>query len=378
MIYLDNGATSFPKPAPVHRAVAEAMARCANPGRGGHRPSMEAAETVYRCRERAGKFFGCQPEQVAFTMNCTHGLNIAIRSLVRPGDRVVVSGFEHNAVVRPLHALNAQITVAGRRLFDWEDTLSDFEGALKTKPAAAVVTHVSNVFGYVLPVREISRLCRQYGVPLILDAAQSAGTERVDLTDLDAAYIAMPGHKGLLGPMGTGMLLCGDHPAPLFFGGTGSESASREMPDYLPDRLEAGTLNVPGIAGLDAGIAWVMARGRENIRKKEAAQARLCGTELKKLGLQVFAGPHQAGTVSFVPEGDCEEWADNLGKEGVCVRAGLHCAALAHESAGTLDTGTVRISFGHNAAPRQTDALLMTVKCKFFANGYCHREAFPL
>lgn len=361
MIYLDSGATSFPKPVPVRRAVGWALEHCANPGRGGHQPAMEALETVYLCRERAANFFDCQPEQVAFTMNCTHGLNIAIHSLVQPGDRVVISGFEHNAVMRPLYALGAKIRVAGRQLFDWEDTLSDFEAALKTKPAAAVVTHVSNVFGYVLPVEEISCLCRQYGVPLILDAAQSAGTEKVSLSELDAAYIAMPGHKGLQGPMGTGLLLCGQTPVPLLYGGTGSESASREMPEYLPERMEAGTVNVPGIAGLAEGMAWVMTQGRERIRKKEALQSHRCAAGLEKLGLQVFSGEHQAGTVSFVPKDDCEDLAQKLGQRGICVRAGLHCAALAHESAGTLNTGTVRVSFGPTAAPHQTDRFLETV-----------------
>lgn len=358
MIYLDSGATSFPKPAPVIQAVETAMVRCANPGRGGHRPAMAAAETVYRCRERAGKFFGCRPEQVAFTMNCTHGLNIAIRSLAAPGDPVVVSGFEHNAVIRPLHALGARITVAGRKLFDPDDTLNAFEDALKKRPAAAIFTHVSNVFGYVLPVAQISALCRQYGVPFVLDAAQSAGTEAVNMEKLGAAYIAMPGHKGLQGPMGTGLLLCGRMPEPLLFGGTGTESASREMPEYLPERLEAGTVNVAGIAGLDAGMAWVMARGRERIRRQEAALARHCAKGLKKLGLRVFTGPHQGGTVSFLPEGDCEETARILGQRGICVRAGLHCAGLAHESAGTLETGTVRLSFGPTNDRYHTDRLL--------------------
>lgn len=358
MIYLDNGATSFPKPPWVIRAMERAVVRCANPGRGGHRPAMEAAQTVYRCRERAGKFFGCPPEQVAFTGNCTQGLNIAIRSLVAPGESVVVSGFEHNAVIRPLHALDARITVAGRKLFDPHDTLNAFEDALKKRPAAAVFTHVSNVFGYVLPVEEIAALCRRYGVPFVLDAAQSAGAEEIDLEKLGAAYIAMPGHKGLQGPMGTGLLLCGRTPVPLVYGGTGTESASREMPEYLPERLEAGTVNVPGIAGLDAGIAWVMAQGRERIRRREGLLARHCAQEMEKMGLRVFAGQHQGGTVSFVPKGDCEETAQLLGQRGICVRAGLHCAGLAHESAGTLETGTVRVSFGPTNDRHHTDQLL--------------------
>ena len=353
MIYLDHGATSFPKIPAVRQAVADAMLRCANPGRGGHSAAMAAAETVYGCRETAAQLFGCQPEQVALTSNCTHGLNIAIRTLLGPGDRVVISGFEHNAVTRPLHALGAQITVAGRRLFDWDDTLEEFERALRTGPKAAVFTHVSNVFGYILPAEELGALCRQYGVPFIVDAAQSAGSMDLDFGKLGADFIAMPGHKGLLGPQGTGLLLCGSVPEPVLFGGTGSDSIRQEMPEYLPERLEAGTVNVPGIAGLAAGLRYVSRMGPENIGRRERTAAAIAAKGLKSLGLTVFSGPHQAGNVSFVAHRDCEELARLLARRGIAVRAGLHCAPLAHESAGTIETGTVRISFGHDASAAQ-------------------------
>ena len=354
MIYLDNGATSFHKPPAVARAMMEAMARCANPGRGGYGASMEAARTVYRCRQTAAAFFGCEPEQVVFTSNCTHGLNIAIRTLVKPGARVVISGFEHNAVTRPLHLLGAQITVAGRKLFDQADTLQTFEDALKQGQDAAVFTHVSNVFGYILPVQQMAALCRRYQVPFILDAAQSAGALNVNLRSLGADFIAMPGHKGLLGPQGTGILLCGCQPEPLMAGGTGSESASQEMPDFLPDRLEAGTLNVPGIASLEAGLLHLRRCGISDLFRRERMAAAQCARELQDMGCQVFTGPDQAGTVSFLMPGrDCEEVAETLARKGIAVRAGLHCAPLAHESAGTLETGTVRVSFGHEACVTQ-------------------------
>ena len=362
MIYLDNGATSFRKPRAVAQAVAWAMAHCANPGRGGHSGAMTAAKTVYRCRETAAEMFDCRPEQVVFTANCTHGLNLAIHSLVRSGSRVAISGFEHNAVTRPLHARKVQTVVAGRKLFDQEDTLSRFEDALKSGVSAAVVTHCSNVFGYILPVQEMAWLCRRYGVPFIVDAAQSAGVLPVSLNGLGAEFIAMPGHKGLLGPQGTGILLCGGSAKPLMQGGTGSSSGSQEMPEELPDMLEAGTLNVPGIAGLHQGLRYLMQSGIENIRSREANAAKLCANGLKKLGLQVFFGENQSGTVSFVGKQDCEALAEELGKRGVAVRAGLHCAPLAHESAGTLDTGTVRVSFGHDATPQQAQAFLQIMK----------------
>lgn len=255
MIYLDYGATSFHKPPEVYRAVTRAMARCASPGRGGYPAAELGARTVFRCRETAARLFGCRPEQVVLTANCTHGLNIAIRSLVRPGARVAVSGFEHNAVVRPLYALGAKLQIAGRRLFCWEDTLEEFSRALGAGAEAAVFTHVSNVFGYVLPVEEMAAMCRERGIPFILDAAQSAGTLPVKLDRLGAAFIAMPGHKGLLGPQGTGLLLCAGETTPLLFGGTGSESLRRDMPELLPERLEAGTMNVPGAGGGNAVCA---------------------------------------------------------------------------------------------------------------------------
>lgn len=358
MIYLDNGATSFHKPPAVGRAVAEAMGRCANPGRGGYEAAMEASRRLYDCRETAAELFDCAPEQVVLTSNCTHGLNIAIHSLVKPGSRVVVSGFEHNAVTRPLHALGAKITVAGRKLFDWEDTLEAFDRELGRGAEAAVFTHVSNVFGYILPVEEMAKLCRERGVPFILDAAQSAGTLPVKLRSLGADFIAMPGHKGLLGPQGTGLLLCAGEARPLMQGGTGTASIQQEMPADLPERLEAGTLNVPGYAGLTEGMRYLQRQGMEAIFRREHRQLERCAAGLERLGLRVFRGPHQAATVSFVPDMGCEEAAEMLAKQGIAVRAGFHCAPFAHESAGTLDTGTVRVSFGHDTSDGQTDAFL--------------------
>ena len=357
MIYLDNGATSFHKPIGVADAVRRAMFTCANPGRGGYCAAMESARVVYSCREQAGKMFDCQPEQVVFTSNCTHGLNIAIQTLVKAGDRVVVSGFEHNAVIRPLYAIGAEVIVAGRKLFDWNDTLNTFENVLKKGADAAVFTHMSNVFGYILPIEQMVTLCKHYGVPCIIDAAQSAGTLPVKLQTLGAEFIAMPGHKGLLGPQGTGLLLCNRLPKPYMHGGTGSDSMNRNMPDFLPDIAEAGTLNVPGIAGLSAAIKHLQRVGISSIAQREQAEATRCASMLNAMGQKVYFGEHQGGTVSFVPQQDCEALAEKLAQKGVAVRAGLHCAPLAHESAGTLDTGTVRISFGHDAAKWQTFAL---------------------
>ena len=357
MIYLDNGATSFPKPQEVSQAVARALEQGANPGRGGYGAAMEAGNLVLNCREAAGRLFHCKPEQVVLTANCTQGLNIAIGSLVKEGDRVLISGFEHNAVVRPLYARKADLRIAGRRLFQWEEILESFRRELRRGVDAAVFTYVSNVFGYILPVEKLAALCREAGVPFILDAAQAAGSLKVSM-ELGADFIAMPGHKGLLGPQGTGLLLCGQPGKPLLYGGTGSQSRSHEMPQDLPERLEPGTLNVPGAAGLAAGISIVERKGTDAIFRREHTQAEKLSRDLRDLGFRVFAGEHQAGTVSFQGRRDCEEIAAYLGKRGIAVRAGLHCAPLAHESAGTIAQGTVRVSFGHEANDGQRRALV--------------------
>ena len=362
MIYLDSAATTFQKPAAVQRAVVQAMRTMSSPGRGGYAAAQQAEELLFRCRSAAAELFSVpSSEQVVFTMNATHGLNIAIKSLVRPCGRVVVSGYEHNAVTRPLHALGAEVIVAAAPLFSPQETVEAFERALAHEPDAVICTHVSNVFGAILPIERIAQLCRSASVPLIIDASQSAGSLPIDFSALAPAFLAMPGHKGLYGPQGTGLLLCGGDAQPLLFGGTGSDSVNQAMPDYLPDRLEAGTLNVPGYAGLTEGLRFVRRTGVENIFRREHRQLERCAEGLQKLGMEVFAGAHQASTVSFRPGMDCEEAAAFLAKQGIAVRAGLHCAPFAHESAGTLESGTVRVSFGHDASDAQTDAFLRTV-----------------
>ncbi len=371
MIYFDSAATSFQKPPAVKAAVERAMQTCASVGRGGHQPAINAAQTVFGCRELAAELFDCEAEQVAFTMNATHGLNIAIRTLVPTGGRVVVSGFEHNAVTRPLHALHAEQRVAGRVLFSPQDTLECFEDALKSAPSAAICNYVSNVFGYVLPINGIAALCRLYDVPLIIDASQAAGTLPVSLRQTGARFIAMPGHKGLYGPQGTGLLLCADGAEPLLFGGTGSASIEQDMPDFLPDRLEAGTHNVPGIAGLAAGLRYVRMRTPEKILQKEQRLVELLHRQLSFLPrIRPFFGQAQSGVVSFIIDGvDCEEAAQKLSRYAVAVRAGVHCAPLAHQSAGTLDSGTIRVSFSDFNTPQEVTAFTRICKKLFSDRG---------
>ena len=353
MIYFDSAATTFQKPPAVVAAMQNALMTMSSPGRGGYPPAMRAADTAFACRNELAELYHLEnPENVVFTSSATHGLNIAIKSLVPPGGRVVVSGYEHNAVTRPLVALGAKVQTAAGPLFQSEAVTAAFDKLVVPGTSAVVCNHVSNVFGFIQPVEQIAAVCRSRNVPLIVDASQSAGILPLDMTALGAAFIAMPGHKGLYGPQGTGVLLCGKGVTPrtLLEGGTGSLSIQQEMPDFLPDRLEAGTHNMPGIAGLLAGVRFVKQRGMANILNHERRLTLLAAEGIRMFpGAKVLAMPglrEQAGVLSFVPlKKDVEEVGTRLAEQGIAVRTGLHCASFAHKSAGTLDTGTVRVSF---------------------------------
>ena len=352
MIYLDSAATTLHKPGTVPRAVVRGMRRFASPGRGGYRAAMEAAEVLYTCRTLAADLFDVSdPERVVFTNSATMGLNIAIRSLLRPGMTVLLSGYEHNAVTRCVRTISGvRILIAEGALFQPEQMLDAFHRYLHLADAV-VCSQVSNVFGYCLPIEEIAVQCRTRQVPLIVDASQAAGCLPVRAETWGAAYVAMPGHKGLYGPQGTGILLCGadSKPEPLLVGGTGSQSLEQSMPEILPDLLEAGTANVPGIAGLLEGMRFVRRMGADRILAHERRLIRRLSDLLRgRQELELFCGDDpalQTGVMSFRAKGrDCEEIGTRLGKAGIAVRAGLHCAPLAHSSAGTLETGTVRLS----------------------------------
>lgn len=365
MIYFDSAATTLQKPETVPAAAAEAIRTMTTPGRGDHPAARRAADLMLRCRTEAAEFFDVpQPDNVVLTHNATHALNIAIRSLVGPGDTVVISGYEHNAVTRPLHAAGGVSTrIVNGRLFDRGQMIEGFSRAVDRSVKAVVCVHTSNVFGYTLPMDEIADICRQRGVPLIVDASQSAGVKPVSMKRWEAAYVAMPGHKGLYGPQGTGLLLCGEGqmPSPLLSGGTGSLSRQQDMPDFLPDRLEAGTQNVHGAAGLTEGIRFVHGMGVENIAQKEAEVIRVLAEGLKrKGGYRVFDDPEgNSSVLSVVPlKTPPETLADRLAEQGVAVRAGLHCAPLAHVTAGTADTGTVRFSASVFNTPQEAEAVL--------------------
>ena len=368
MIYLDSAATTFQKPAAVPRAVQQAMRTMSSPGRGGYESARLAEETLFRCRKSASALFSVpSEEQIVFTMNATHALNIALKSLVRPGGRVAVSGYEHNAVTRVLHALRAEVIVAAAPLFSPQETLEAFERALKAGVEAAVCTHVSNVFGDILPIEDVAQLCREAGVPLVIDASQSAGVLPIDCKTLGAAFVAMPGHKGLYGPQGTGLLLCGGEALPLLQGGTGSESLRQEMPDFLPDRLEAGTHNVPGIAGLTAGIDFVRAQRTERILLHERQLLRRAGEGMSRIPrVSCYLARdenRQAGALSFTVSGmPPEQVAEQMARRGIALRAGLHCAPFAHRTAGTLPDGTVRMSVSAFNRAFEIDAMLFSLR----------------
>lgn len=371
MIYLDSAATSLQKPPQVAQAMTWALRSCASPGRGNYAAAALAADTAFQCRTELADLLGASgPERVIFTSSATHGLNIAIRSLIHPGDRVITSGYEHNAVTRTLASIPELVhQVAVGERFDPASDLESFQSALEQPAAAVVCTQVSNVFGYILPISEIAALCRERQVPLIVDASQSAGILPVDLEGWGAQYVALPGHKGLCGPQGTGALLCAKdcEPVPLLTGGTGSESLLQEMPDFLPDRLEAGTHNLPGIAGLLAGVRFVRHQGMGRSLRWEQSLMRQLRSLLAQIPDVELICPEDpalaTGVLSFRLSGrDCEEVAEWLGQRGIAVRAGLHCAPLAHRTAGTLETGTVRVSVSPFSQPGEIRNLARELK----------------
>ena len=371
MIYFDNAATTLQKPPAVWRAVARVIETCGNPGRSGHKAAMKAAHTVFDCRNAAADFFGMQdPQRVVFTMNATHGLNIAIKSCLKGGGHAVISGFEHNSVVRPLEGMKGEgVTYSAARasVFDPKATYTAVVEALTEDTRCVILTHVPNVFGFILPIEEVDGLCARRGIPLIIDASQSAGTLPLDVSKLQGtAFVCMPGHKGLYGPQGTGILLCCKDITlySILEGGTGSLSMEKQQPDFLPDALESGTLNVPGIAGLREGIRFV-SRHREEIEQWEQALVQQAAEGLASIpGVTVWhCDGHQTGVLSFKASwADPSVLCDALSRQDFCLRAGLHCAPLAHETVGTLPEGTLRIGFSPFNTRAQVEKLLQTIE----------------
>lgn len=356
MIYFDNAATSWPKPP----EVVEAMNNClrekgANPGRSGHRLSLAAGEIVDAARASIAQLFNIKnPDRVIFTLNATDALNMAIKGAVKPGDHVVTTSMEHNSVTRPLYGLRKLISVTKVRCAaDGSLELGEIKRAIRINTRVVVVTHASNVTGTVMPVREIGELAREKGLVFIVDAAQSAGILDIDVEEMNIDLLAIPGHKGLMGPHGTGVLYVGERVdlRPFREGGTGSYSDLPGQPGALPEKYESGTLNLVGIAGLGAGVEFVRRTGLKTIREHEMELTRRFIEGAQKIpGIKLYgpaAGVERAPVVSFLVEdkdtaavgGALDKWYN------IACRAGLHCAPDAHRTLGTFDRKLVRFSF---------------------------------
>ena len=360
MIYLDNSATTYPKPPGVIRAVNDAVRRYAfNPGRGGYKQSLTTAQKVYEARERIADFFHApSAESVIFTPGCTHSLNMVIKGVLKQGDHVVISSLEHNAAVRPLYQLREKgmisYDIADVVIGDDEATIANFRNALNRKTRLIVCTHASNVIGYRLPTERLCALAHSYQIMFCLDAAQSAGIFEIDVAHDGYDFVCCAGHKYLYGPMGIGLLLIGQDQdiEPLVAGGTGSVSAQLATPDFYPDRLEAGTQNITGILGLKAGVDFVRKHGIDHIYAKESRLINLVYRQIKDsdrfrvIGREDVRESVYAPVLAFTVKGSDSETAAQKFSEryGIAVRGGLHCAPLAHRSMGTLENGVIRIS----------------------------------
>lgn len=356
-IYLDNAATAHPRPEVVYREMDQFLRTLgANPGRSGHRLAVGAERVIAQARQRAAALFGLSdPGRVLFTLNCTEAINLVLKGVLRPGDHCVTTRMEHNAVARPLFALERQGVRVTRVPVDETGRVApaDLAAALRAETRLVVVQHASNVTGTLQPIAEIGALCRDAGVPLLVDAAQTAGSFDLPVRELGITWLAAPGHKGLMGPPGTGLLVVGGEATfpPLYEGGTGTHSESEEQPTNLPDRYESGTRNSVGIAGLGAALAFLAETGLATIRRHEQALCdRLCAGLAAIPGVRLYgpASGERAAVVSFTLDGwDPIEAATVLDESfDIQCRAGLHCAPLAHRSLGTFPRGTVRFSPG--------------------------------
>jgi cysteine desulfurase family protein len=376
VIYFDNAATSWPKPPGVVDAMASFMERVgANPGRAAHRRAVEASRIVYGAREAVSELFNApDPLRIVFTQNVTEALNLALRGLLYSGSHVITSSMEHNAVMRPLRWLEScgvSVTVVPCSPQGTLDP-ADIEKAIRSDTKLVALNHASNVVGTILPVGEVGRICRERGLLLLVDAAQSAGALPIDLTADCIDLLAFTGHKSLGGPMGTGGLVVGERVSatqmpPLIRGGTGSRSEEEDQPDFLPDVYESGTPNAVGLAGLLVGVRWVLGLGVDTIRAHEVAVTRQLIDGLRAIpGVTVYGtldASMQTATVSFTVRGMAPSEAGlRLDDEyGIMSRVGLHCSPAAHRTIGTFPSGTVRFGLGATNSPADVDAALKAV-----------------
>lgn len=356
MIYLDNAATTNPKPQQVKYATSTALKLYSfNSGRGGYKEAVNASNMIFLCRQRLADMFNFSPQNIAFTPNCTTALNFAIKGVAKSGDHIIISNLEHNAVARPVFSLYKKGIIEydeAKFSFDKEETLNNFQKLIKPNTKAIVCMHASNVFGCVFPIKEIGKIAHDNGILFIVDAAQSAGVIDIDAERDNIDILCAPGHKGLYAPMGTGFIAVGDDIKldTIIEGGTGTLSMHLAQPDNMPEMLESGTLNNAGIAGLSAGIDFVNFKGISNIYNYENSLMNFLYDELSKnenvtLYTPSFKKYRLAALLSFnYKDYSSEKTASLLADKNIATRAGFHCSRLAHTAFNTAERGTVRIS----------------------------------
>ncbi len=371
MIYFDNAATTYPKPHTVISAMTGALLEYgANPGRASHRMSMKTAEAVFSAREKCADFFGAETENTIFTLNCTHALNMAIKGILKNGDHVVCSDIEHNAVLRPVYACTKDkgVTYSFAPTFDDDSmTAESFEKHITRRTRAVVCTLAGNVTGKILPVRKIAEICRRMNICFIVDAAQGAGVLPIKLSD-GINIICAAGHKGLYGPMGTGLMVTDGkyRLSTIVEGGTGSASKELAQPEFMPDRFESGTINTAGVVSLGAGVDFVRNKGIDVIYNHEMSLCRKFYKELKKNpAVSLYTGfPDEkyAPVVPFNIRGyNSEETAGMLSRAGFCLRGGFQCAYPVHKKIGTAETGAVRFSPSVFSTMNETNSLIRAI-----------------
>lgn len=376
MIYLDNAATSWPKPEPVYEALGNFLRTAgANPGRAGHRMAVAAAESIARTRRQIATLINAElPDRVVFTHNATDSLNLAIHGLLGPGDHAITTSMEHNSVIRPLRALERQgmsLTVVAADHFGVVDPAA-VEAALRPETRLIAMTHASNVTGAVMPIADIAEIARRHNVLLLVDAAQTVGAREIDVQSLGVDLLAFPGHKGLLGPTGTGGLYIGSRVdieqfQPLRSGGTGVQSEDTEQPLALPYRYEAGTVNTPGIAALGEGVSFVLNRSVAQIAADEEARMTQLRDGLRAIeGVRLFEispRAEQAAVLSFVIDGWTPADAGAVLDQtfDIACRVGLHCAPLTIETIGAMPRGTIRLSPGPFTTEDDIDGAISAV-----------------
>ncbi|MCL2077613.1 MAG: aminotransferase class V-fold PLP-dependent enzyme [Oscillospiraceae bacterium] len=372
MVYLDNAATTYPKPAPVIAAMSRAMVNFGgNPGRAGHRLSMETAQAVFNSRLKCADFFGAEPENVIFTLNCTHALNLAIKGIISPSAHLITSDIEHNAVIRPVHAASKEHGISysvARTTNNEEETVKNFERLIHSRTKAIVCTAASNVTGKILPLKELAELCRARGICFIIDAAQSAGIIPHKLSD-GINIICTAGHKGLYGPMGTGLMVTDGkfRLKTIIEGGTGSFSKEIEQPEVLPDRFESGTINTSGAIALGAGIDFIKEKTVERIYKHEHDLCELFYNEMKQNNkkIRLYTETYGENRVPVVPFNlggmESSEAAGLFSNENFFLRGGFHCAFMAHKKMGTHDIGAVRFAPSAFTTKNEVQAFIKAV-----------------